>query len=312
VPPIPTRYLVTGGAGFVGSHIVDALVERGDEVRVLDDLSTGNLGNLAQSIGRIEFIKGSILDDALTAEAAGGCTGIFHLAAVVSVQESIECPIPVHQTNSLGTLIVLEAARRANASVVFSSSAAVYGDDPQLPKREDMQTAPISPYGIQKLAGEHYVRTYSLLHGIGGCSLRYFNIYGPRQNPSSPYSGVISKFVDAALAGEPLTIFGDGKQTRDFVFVGDVVQANLSAMDSANARGLSLNVGTGIETNLIRLANEIVAAAGSSSQIRHSEAKAGDILRSVSDPSATERILGFKAAVSLEHGLGMTVESLSR
>jgi len=303
-------YLVTGGAGFIGSHIVDALLARGDEVRVLDDLSTGDLANLKDSLPRIDFFKGSILDEAAVTEAAAGCAGVFHLAAAVSVQESIEQPIPVHQTNALGTLMVLEAARQAGARVVFSSSAAVYGDDPALPKREDMSTFPISPYGIQKLMGEHYLRTYGLLHGVGGCSLRYFNIYGPRQNPSSPYSGVISKFIDAALAGRQVTIFGDGLQTRDFVFVADVVRANLLAMDAPKAAGQSFNVGTGVETNLVRLADLIVEAAGTGAPVSHAAARSGDILGSVSDPSATAEAFGFRAERSLDSGLRETVASL--
>jgi UDP-glucose 4-epimerase len=309
MPPTSNRYLVTGGAGFIGSHIVDALVERGDQVRVLDNLSSGSLTNISRSLGSIEFVKGSILDPVVVDEAAAGCAGVFHLAAAVSVQESIEEPVPVHETNALGTLLVLEGARKAGAKVVFSSSAAVYGDDPALPKLEDMATFPISPYGVQKLMGEHYVRNYGLLHGIGGVCLRYFNVYGPRQNPKSPYSGVISKFIDWAVAGSPLAIFGDGKQTRDFVYVGDVVRANLLAMSAAGPDCRVLNVGTGVETDLLELSKVIVNAAGTGATVRHEAARTGDILRSVCDPSGAQEAIGFRAERSLEAGLAETVRS---
>lgn len=302
------RFLVTGGAGFIGSHIVDALVARGDEVRVLDDLSMGFLSNLEQVKDKIEFVEGSILDEDLVNRLAEGCDGVFHLAAVTSVPQSLDEPIFVHKVNALGTLTVIEAARKAGARVVFSSSAAVYGDDPTLPKTEDLPTFPISPYGVQKLMGEHYLRNFHSLFDLPCFCLRYFNVYGPRQNPASHYSGVITIFCNRALAGNPIRIFGDGEQTRDFVYVSDVVQANLCAMAAENANARPLNVGTGKSVNLTTLATLIRDAAGSSSPIEYAAPRAGDIVHSRSNPSATEKAIGFKAQVPMEEGLKKTIE----
>jgi len=301
-------FLVTGGAGFIGSHIVDALVEKGHKVRVLDDLSMGFLSNLEQVRDKIEFVQGSILDEGLVNEMARGCHGIFHLAAVTSVPQSLEEPIFVHKVNALGTLTVIEAARKAGARVVFSSSAAVYGDDPALPKKEGMATFPISPYGVQKLMGEHYLRNFHSLFGLQGFCLRYFNVYGPRQNPSSHYSGVITIFCNRALAGEPIRIFGNGDQTRDFVYVSDVVRANLCAMDADGADARPLNVGTGNSVNLTALATLIREAAGSSSPIEYTDPRPGDIVHSRCDPSNAEQAIGFKAQVPMEIGLKKTIE----
>lgn len=301
-------FLVTGGAGFIGSHIVDALVENGYKVRVLDDLSMGSLSNLEQVRDKIEFVEGSILDETLVNEMASGCDGVFHLAAVTSVPQSVEEPIFVHKVNALGTLTVIEAARKAGARVVFSSSAAVYGDDPALPKKEGMATFPISPYGVQKLMGEHYLRNFHSLFGLEGFCLRYFNVYGPRQNPSSHYSGVITIFCNRALSGEPIRIFGDGGHTRDFVFVSDVVQANLRAMGADGADARPLNVGTGNSVNLTTLANLIRSAAGSTSPIEYAEPRPGDIVHSRCDPSNAESAIGFKAQVPMETGLNKTLE----
>ncbi|MCA1946993.1 MAG: SDR family oxidoreductase [Armatimonadetes bacterium] len=302
------RFLVTGGAGFIGSHIVDALLARGNRVVVLDDLSSGSLDNLAHCRDRVEFVQGSIADADLVARLAEGCRGIFHLAAVVSVPQSVEEPLPVDRVNTHGTLCVLEAARRAGARVVFSSSAAVYGDDPELPKTERSRTEPISPYGVQKLAGEKYLFAYNRLHGVEGVALRYFNVFGPRQNPRSMYSGVITLLTLKALRGEPLTIFGDGSQTRDFVYVRDVVAANLLAMDAADAPGLVVNVGTGRATSVLELAETIRREARSGSEIVFGPPRPGDILHSRSDPSLAERAIGFRAAVPLAQGLREAID----
>lgn len=299
--------MVTGGAGFIGSHIVDALVDKGCKVRVLDDLSMGSLSNLEQVQDRIEFVQGSILDEGLVNKLATGCEGVFHLAAVTSVPQSVEQPIFVHKVNALGTLTVIEAARKAGARVVFSSSAAVYGDDPALPKHEDMPTFPISPYGVQKLMGEHYLRNFHSLFGLQGYCLRYFNVYGPRQNPSSHYSGVITIFCNRALAGEPIRIFGDGNHTRDFVFVSDVVQANLLAMEAERADARPLNVGTGKSVNLTTLADLIRQAAESNSPIEYADPRPGDIVHSRCDPSRAQESIGFAAQVSMEQGLEQTI-----
>jgi UDP-glucose 4-epimerase len=306
------KVLVTGGAGFIGSHIVDQLVARGISVTVLDDLSTGFTRNLDQVKNQIEFVKGSILDEPLVEKLAQGCSCVFHLAAVTSVPQSVEEPVFVHKINALGSLVVFEAARKAGARVVFSSSAAVYGDDPTLPKREDMATFPISPYGVQKLMGEHYLRNYNLLFGQEGFCLRYFNVFGPRQNPASHYSGVITIFINRALSGEPITIFGDGAQTRDFVFVSDVVQANLHAMDAPRADCQPLNVGTGSSVSLTQLANIIREAANSQSPIEYAAARAGDIVHSRCDPSKNATTTGFRAQVDIQTGLTETVRFYSQ
>lgn len=302
------QYLVTGGAGFIGSHIVDALVARGDKVRVLDDLSMGFLSNLEQSKDKIDFVEGSILDEDLVNKLAEGCDGVFHLAAVTSVPQSLDEPIFVHKVNALGTLTVIEAARKAGARVVFSSSAAVYGDDPSLPKTEDMPTFPISPYGVQKLMGEHYLRNFHCLFGLQAFCLRYFNVYGPRQNPASHYSGVITIFCNRALSGQPIKIFGNGEHTRDFVYVSDVVQANLCAMAADDANARPLNVGTGKSVNLTQLASLIRNGAGSSSPIEYADPRPGDIVHSRSNPSNTFKAIGFKAQVPMEEGLKKTIE----
>jgi UDP-glucose 4-epimerase len=225
------KYLVTGGAGFVGSHIADALIERGHQVVVLDNLSSGHRENLADVIARIEFIEGDIRDPETCLKAAEGCDGIFHEAALVSVPDSINRPRDNHDINITGTLNILEAARKQGVKrVVFASSAAVYGDNPDLPKREDMLPEPKSPYALAKLTGEYYLKVYAECYGLETVALRYFNVFGSRQDPSSMYSGVISIFSERIKKGLPITIYGDGRQTRDFVNVRDVVSANLLAM----------------------------------------------------------------------------------
>ncbi|MEI7851114.1 MAG: NAD-dependent epimerase/dehydratase family protein [Kiritimatiellales bacterium] len=225
------KYLVTGGAGFIGSHITDTLVEQGHDVVVLDDLSSGHKANLSEVWNKIEFIEGDICDAATCLKAAEGCDGIFHEAALVSVPDSINRPRDNHDINITGTLNILEAARQQGVKrVVFASSAAVYGDNPELPKREDMLPEPKSPYALAKLTGEYYLKVYAECFGLETVALRYFNVFGPRQDPSSMYSGVISIFSERIKKGLPITIYGDGEQTRDFVNVADVVSANLLAM----------------------------------------------------------------------------------
>jgi UDP-glucose 4-epimerase len=227
------KYLVTGGAGFIGSHIVDALVAEDHKVVVLDNLSSGHRENLASVMDRIAFIEGDIRDADSCIQAADGCDGIFHEAALVSVADSVERPRDNHDINITGTLNVLEAARSAGVRrVVFASSAAIYGNNPELPKTEAMLPEPMSPYAVAKITGEHYLKTYAELYGLECIALRYFNVYGPRQDPSSPYSGVISIFARRVGQGLPVTIYGDGEQTRDFINVADVISANLLAMQT--------------------------------------------------------------------------------
>ncbi len=306
------QVLVTGGAGFIGSHLVEALVGRGLGVRVLDDLSSGTTDNLASVRSQVELVVGSVADANTVMAAAYGCDAVFHLAAIASVVEAQREPRHAHDVNATGTLNVIEAARAVGARVVYSSSAAVYGNDPTLPKTEALPTYPISHYGAQKLLGEGYLRSAHLAFGLQGVALRYFNVFGPRQNPSSPYSGVISIFVDRAAKGMPLTIYGDGSQTRDFVYVSDVVAANLAAYDAPAPGFMLCNVGGGHETSVSVLAKSVVDLLESRSETVYAPARPSDILRSVSDPSRAERALGWKTKVAFKDGLAKTLAATKR
>lgn len=297
------KALITGGAGFIGGHLAERLVREGLEVHVIDDLSSGFERNLVEIGDRITFHRGSILDEALLARAADGAHAIFHLAAVASVPQSIAQPIFANAVNITGTLQILEAARINGSRVVFSSSSAVYGDGPEPVKTEDLTPRPLSPYAIHKLAGEHYLQSYHLLHGLEGFALRYFNVFGRRQNPDSEYAAVIPKFVQRARQGEDLRIFGDGGQTRDFIHVSDVVEANWRAMNAEGADGIALNIGTGQRTDLNTLAEAVIRACGASVGVRHEAERAGDIRHSCCDNSLAARRLGFQPRLSLAQGL---------
>lgn len=291
--------LVTGGAGFIGSHLVEALVSSGATVRVLDDLASGSLDNLAAVEGRIEMHRGSVLDPDLVRKLTDGCNHVFHLAAVVSVARSFDEPVACHRINAEGTLVVAEAASRAGARLVLSSSAAVYGDNPNLPLPESQVLAPLSPYGAQKAYGEMIVGAYR-----AGVSLRYFNVYGPRQDPSSPYSGVVSIFAKRMAAGQPITIFGDGRQTRDFVYVDDVVRANMRAALS-DVRG-TYNVCTGRPVSLLQLV-DILGSLLRPVEVAFAEPRIGDIRHSAGDPRSAENDLGFIATTTIQEGLAKLV-----
>lgn len=303
------KALVTGGAGFIGSHIVDALIASGCQVTVLDNLSTGRLSNLEHLRDRVTFIKGDIQDLEILRKAAQNCDVIFHEAALVSVPQSVQEPIKSAMINDIGTLNVFEAARRnAVKRVVFACSSAVYGDDPEVPKREQMSLKPMSPYAVQKLTGEYNARIYSGLHGVETVSLRYFNVYGPRQDPSSPYSGVISIFMSRANEGMAPVIYGDGRQTRDFVFVKDVVSANLLA---ASVGGLGIevfNVGVGSSISINELWKTISGMAGLKVSPEYDPERAGDILESVASIDHIQKRLGFRPEYSFEKGLEITFD----
>lgn len=301
--------LVTGGAGFIGGHLVDALVARGHRVRVLDDFSTGSRARAEEWGARVETVEGDVCDERAVQGAARGADVILHLAAISSVELSIREPVHVHQVNATGTLHVLQAARDEQAKIVFASSAAVYGDLAEEAAREDTACRPNSPYGAQKLVSEHYLRVFKKLYGLDGVSLRFFNVFGPRQRRGDPYSGVIRAFLDAALAAKPLRVHGDGLQTRDFVYVGDVVRALLLAMESPTQAYTALNVGTGHSLTINHLAASVVAAAGSASAIEHGPSRAGDVRHSACDTSRCRQALGFEAQTSLEEGLRHMVES---
>ncbi|MEZ4437534.1 MAG: NAD-dependent epimerase/dehydratase family protein [Polyangiaceae bacterium] len=308
--------VVTGGAGFIGSHCVGALLAEGHRVVVLDNYVTGKRENLAgfADSDRLQAVECDVRDGIWAPLSAverdhGPVTRIIHLAAQTSVVASIGSPVDDLRVNAGATVQVLEYARhRGVKRVVLASSAAVYGDVERLPVSEDAPLSPLSPYGIHKLTSEMHLRYYRKVHGVRTAPLRFFNVYGPRQDPHSPYSGVISIFMARALAGRDILIFGDGEQTRDFVYVGDVVRAILGASFSDEAGdGEPMNVGTGRETSINELAKILVAATGSASSVRHAEARAGEILRSVAEVGRLRERLGVVAETSVADGLAETV-----
>jgi UDP-glucose 4-epimerase len=301
--------LVTGGAGFIGSHLVEALVAAGCNVAVIDNLSTGRLSNLAAVRDRITFYQGDFRDPRLLNQAVTGCEVLFHLAAIVSVPWTVENPVDSAAVNEMGTLQVLEAARRHHVRrFIGASSCAVYGDGSRNPKQENMPPKPLSPYAIQKLVGEQYARLYSELYGMETLFLRYFNVYGPRQDPSSPYSGVISIFMNRAIAGQSPVIYGDGKQYRDFVFVNDVVQANLLAAAAKPAGGHVFNIGTGEFIRIRELWQIIRKIAGTTAEPVFEPQRPGEILESLADIDRARCDLGFTPAHPLKKGLQITLE----
>ena len=303
------KCLVTGGAGFIGSNLVARLIQDGVQVRVLDNLSTGLLVNLEPFRRDIDFIQGDVRDFNALQEVMSEVEVVFHQAAEVSVPRSIEDPVETAIVNDLGTLQVLETARSAGVKrVVLASSCAVYGDLPSLPKKEDMVTRPLSPYAASKLHGETYGYLYNDLYGLETVCLRYFNVYGPKQDPSSPYSGVISIFMDKAGRGELPTIYGDGEQYRDFVYVADVVQANLLAANKEGVSGLVINVGTGISVTVNNLWGDISLLTGMEGDFERAEARPGDIRESVADISLARQVLGYEPHYSFQEGIKLTWE----
>jgi len=300
--------LVTGGAGFIGSHLVEALAAQGCQVTVLDNLSSGRLSNLETVRDKIRFVEGDIRDEGILGAAIDGCDLVFHHAAVVSVTQTVEAPVDSADVNELGTLKVLDAARRHQVQrLVLASSSAVYGDPPQLPKIESMAPRPLSPYAVQKYTNELYAAIYFRLYGLQTVCLRYFNVYGPRQDPSSPYSGVISIFITRALENEAPLIYGDGRQTRDFVFVSDVVQANLLAATQADAAGQVFNIGTSDSVDINSLWELTAKLAHCSRAARYVDSRPGDIMHSLSSIQKACRVLGFQPRVSLNSGLDQTI-----
>ena len=306
------RVLVTGGAGFIGSHLVEALLAEGHAVRVLDDLSTGRASNLDAVRDRIEFIEAGAADFEACERATEGVAYVFHEAAIPSVPRSVAEPLQSHESGPTATLNVLEASRRAGVRrVMFAASSSAYGETETLPKVETIVPDPLSPYAAGKLAGEHYVRVYARTMGLDGVSLRYFNVFGPRQDPSSPYSGVISLFLKAMSRGERPRIYGDGLQTRDFTYVEDVVRANLLAMRrEAPLGGRALNVGGGRRVSLLDLVAALNAILGTALEPEFLPARAGDVRDSLAGLDLVAEELGYRPAVDFAEGLRRTAASL--
>jgi nucleoside-diphosphate-sugar epimerase len=303
------RFLVTGGAGFIGSHTVDELVRGGHRVVVLDDLSTGSESNLTDVRDQIEFIHGSITDAEKVRAACHGAEYVLHLAARTSVPRSMKEPVETNHVNVDGTLNVLLAARDAKVRrVVFSGSSSVYGETPTLPKHESMTPAPISPYGVTKLMGEVYGRLFHRVYGLEFVTVRYFNIFGPRQDPNSAYSGVLSRFNAAFLEGKEPTIYGDGQQSRDFTFVANAVQANLLACTAQNVAGLVFNIGTGNRYTLNQTLQILRKITGRLGTAKYTAPREGDILHSQADISEAQGKLGYTPQVGFEEGLRRTWE----
>jgi nucleoside-diphosphate-sugar epimerase len=301
-------YLVTGGAGFIGSHIAEALLKRGDQVRVLDNLITGKRENLAHLGGKIEFIEGDIRDYDVTRRSMVDVSVIFHEAAIPSVPRSVAEPRLNHDVNSNGTFNVLMAARDQGVKrVVYAASSSAYGETEELPKRETMPPNPLSPYAAAKLFGEYYCQVFTRVYGLETVSLRYFNVFGPRQDPSSPYSGVISKFVTALLKGETPVIFGDGEQSRDFTYIANVVDANLRAAEASEASGQIMNMGIGERITLNQLLAELQKIIGTNIPPRYEAPRTGDVRHSLADISRAEKLLGYRPIVGLTEGLRDTV-----
>ena len=297
------RALLTGGAGFIGSHVAEALIDSGWEVVIVDNLATGFESNVPAGAS---FVKGNAGDSDLLGRILPGCQAVFHLAAVSSVQDSLERPLAVHQTNLTATLALLEASIKAKVRrFVFSSSAAVYGDTRGEPAREDMKPDPLSHYAVQKLACEHYCGVYHRLYGLETACLRYFNVFGPRQRADSPYSGVIAKFIDSAKAGRAMVIFGDGEQTRDFCHVSDVAAANLSAAtgpSDAIAGGI-FNIGSGFSVSVNELADSVRTLFAGNPPPERREGRSGEIRFSQADITQAKKRLNYAPAVKLKEGL---------
>ena len=303
------RILVTGGGGFIGSHLAAHLAQLGHEVRILDNFATGRRSNLLALPDGVELVEGDIQSYERVHNAIMGCEVVFHLAAVPSVPRSVQDPLTSNATNVVGTLNVLLAARDAGARrVVFGSSSSIYGANPGLPKQEDMTPQPISPYAVAKLAGEGYCRSFGEVYGLETVALRYFNVFGPRQDPLSQYAAVVPNFITKLMAGERPTVFGDGEQSRDFTYVHNVVEANVLAMDAVGVAGRVFNVAYGRRTTLNQRLEELRELLGTDVQAEYVAPRSGDVPHSLADCSRAREALGYEPGVDLREGLRRTIE----
>jgi nucleoside-diphosphate-sugar epimerase len=302
------KIVVTGGAGFIGSALARALVARGDDVWVLDNFSTGKRENLREVASQLTVLEGDILDAALLDRVFAGADVVFHEAAIPSVPRSLAAPLPSHNANATGTLNVLEAARRCQVRrVVYAGSSSAYGEPPSLPVVETMAPAPLSPYAVSKLAGEHYLRVYARVFGVQTVTLRYFNVFGPRQDPNSQYAAVIPRFITAALDGGSPTVYGDGEQSRDFCFIDNVVEANLRAADAEGASGKVFNIACGTGTSLNRVLALLGESLGRPVTANYEPGRAGDVRHSLADISQAKTVLGYTASIDFVAGLAKTL-----
>jgi len=303
------RVLVTGGAGFIGSHLAQGLVDAGHRVRVLDNLRAGRRANLSAVAADVEFIEGDCSDASTGAKAARGMDVVYHQAAVPSVARSVEDPASAHRNSATATLTMLVAAKDAGVRrFIYAGSSSVYGDAATLPKREDMTPRPLSPYAVGKLSGEQYVRIFSSLYAMETVTLRYFNVFGPRQDPGSPYSGVISLFITSMLAGRVPVVYGDGKQSRDFTYVANVVDANLRALTAKGLKGQAVNVATGRRITLNALLKALAGEIGCDATALRGAGRSGDIKHSLADVRLARRLLGYRPTVDFATGLRRTVD----
>jgi len=306
--------LVTGGAGFIGSHIASALASAGARLRIIDDLSTGYRENLEEIKGEVDFVHASLADEKSLRKALEGVELVFHEAAIPSVPRSIEDPRQTHIASVESTFSLLLASReRKVRRIVYAASSSAYGDQPTLPKVENMLPEPLSPYAVAKLVGEHYCQVFTRVYGLETISLRYFNVFGPRQDPSSQYSGVISRFISALLGGERPVVYGDGEQSRDFTYIDNVVDANLKAAESARGIGEVINVANGERITLNQLLEELKVLTGKSDVVAdYREPRAGDVKHSLADISRARSLLGFEPRVDLRTGLQLTIDWWSK
>ena len=308
--PLSGIAVVTGGAGFIGSHLAAGLAASGARVRIIDDLSTGHRENLDEIGGDIDFVQGSVADEQLLKKALDGVELVFHEAAIPSVPRSVESPRETHIASVDGTFSLLVAAReRRVRRVVYAASSSAYGDQPTLPKKEEMPPDPLSPYAVAKLVGEYYCRAFTRVYGLETVSLRYFNVFGPRQDPGSQYSGAVSRFIDALLSNKRPVIYGDGEQSRDFTYIDNVVFANLSAATASEASGKIINIANGEQITLNQLLSELKELTGKHDvTTEYRDPRVGDVRHSLADITLARELLGYESKVGLREGLQRTID----